>query len=532
MPQTVRVAFFEQLRRLGHHRIFGNPGSTEETMLAEFPDDFSYVLALQEASVVAIADGYAQATRRPAFVNLHTGAGLGHAMTSILSAAENHTLLIISAGQQTRQMLLQEAFLTNLEPTVMPKPWVKWAYQLDRGPDAPAALLRAHLTAIQPPAGPVFLSIPLDDWDLDADPLPAERSVSSRSAPDPERIGELAGAIRAADRVALVIGGGVDRANAWGPALELADRVGDAVFGAPSNERAGFPGDHPLWRGDLPTAIGPLSEALEGYDLVVVIGAPVFRYYPYVPGDYLPDGATLWHISDDPSETGRAPVGDAILADPGLALEALVARLHDLPIRSHEPITAPAAPEITSPLSAEALFATLVEHRREHTVLVEESLSNRAQLYARWRVTEPASFFTFASGALGWGLPASVGIALGERDNGTNRPVMAVVGDGASQYTIQSLWTAVQYELPVTVVVPDNQQYTILKSFADQEETPGIPGLNLPGIDLVKIAEGYGASAVRAETQDDIAAALRDAGGRQGPSVIVVPIDRSVPSLL
>ncbi len=532
MPQNVREAFFEQLRRLGHHRIFGNPGSTEETMLADFPHDFSYVLALQEASVVAIADGYAQATQKPAVVNLHTGAGVGHAMTSILTAAENRTPLIITAGQQTRQMLLQQPYLTNVEPTVMPQPWVKWAYQTDRGPDAPAALLRGHLAAIQPPQGPVFLSFPLDDWALDADPLPGERSVSTRTAPDPERLATLAQAIRDADRVALVVGGGVDRAGAWTAAVELAEKVADAVFGAPANERWAFPGDHPLWRGELPFAIGPLSDAIEGYDLVVTIGAPVWRYYPYVPGQYLPDGTHLWHISDDPSETARAPVGDAILADPGLALDGLVELLDDLPTRTTKAREPLAAPQISSPLTADALFATLADNRQPHTVLVEETLSNRTQFYKRWLATEPSSFYTFASGALGWGLPASVGIAMGERDTGRNRPVMAVIGDGSFQYTVQSIWTAAQHELPITIVVPDNQQYTILKSFAEQEETPGVPGLNLPGIDVIKLAEGYGVSAVRVKTQDDIAAALADAAGSAGPSVIVVPINREVPELL
>ena len=533
MSQSVRAAFYEQLRRLGQHRIFGNPGSTEEPMLTDFPADFSYVLALQEASVVAIADGYAQATRQPAVVNLHTAAGVGHAMTSILTAAQNRTPLIITAGQQTREMLLQEPFLTNVEPTVFPQPWVKWAYQTDRGPDAPAALLRAHLTAIQPPQGPVFLSIPMDDWDLDADPLPAERSTSTRTAPDPARLASLAAAIRAADRVALVIGGGVDRAGAWDVAVELAERVADGVFGAPANERSGFPGDHPLWQGDLPFAIAPLAEAVAGYDLIVTVGAPVWRYYPYVPGSYLPEGTRLWHISDDPGETARAPVGDAILADPGLALTGLVELLGEFPRRrAGEAADGPPAAKLSTPLTADALFATLVEHRREHTVVVEETLSNRTQLHQRWRATEPDSFYSFASGALGWALPAAVGITLGERDSGRDRPVMALIGDGSLQYTVQSLWTAVQHELALTVVVPDNQQYTILKSFAEEEATPGVPGLNLPGIDITQIARGYGASAVRASTPGEIADALAEAAEATGPSVIVVPVDRDVPELI
>ena len=209
MTDTVRAAFFEQLRRLELTTIFGNPGSTEETMLKDFPDDFRYVLGLQEASVVAMADGYAQATRKPALVNLHTAAGVGHATTSIMTAALNHTPLIVTAGQQTREMLLYQPLLTNVEPTVLAKPWVKWAYQTDRAQDAPAALQRAYLTALQPPQGPVFLSFPLDDWDQEADPLLDVRTTSTTIAPDPHRLADVATALRQANSPALVIGGGV-----------------------------------------------------------------------------------------------------------------------------------------------------------------------------------------------------------------------------------------------------------------------------------------------------------------------------------
>jgi benzoylformate decarboxylase len=163
--KTVRDVTYQLLREFGLTTIFGNVGSTEETFLKNFPSDFRYVLALQEASVIGMADGYAQATRRPALVNLHTGAGLGNAMGNLITAFQNKTPLIVTAGQQTREMLLMEPWLTNVEPTMLPRPWVKWAYEPVRAEDIPAAFMRAIATALQPPAGPVFLSLPLDDWE-------------------------------------------------------------------------------------------------------------------------------------------------------------------------------------------------------------------------------------------------------------------------------------------------------------------------------------------------------------------------------
>lgn len=531
--ETVRDAMFDQMRQLGLTTLFGNPGSTEETFLARFPDDVDYVLGLQEASVVAMADGYAQATGHPALVNLHTGAGTGNAMTSILTAYQNRSPLIITAGNQTRAMLLSEPWLTNVEPTALPKPWVKWAYQPDRPSDAPAALQRAYLTASQPPAGPVYLSFPLDDWNEPAgEPVPP-RTVTERFGPEPSRIAHLADALRAAARSALVVGAGVDRADAWNETIVLAEGLGADVFAPAASERVAFPESHPQHRGTLPFAIGPLSDRLRGYDVVVVIGAPVFRYYPYIPGDYLPAGTTLFQVTDDPGEAARAVAGHSILADAGLAVSALVETLDlsDGVPTTPDTTTAP-LPSMGLPLTAEALFAVLDDERRPGTVLVEESPSNLAVLRRRWKVNEPRSFFTFASGALGWGLPASVGLALGERATGRNRPVLAIVGDGSAHYSIQSLWTAACRELPLVVVVPDNHEYAILKAFAVVEKTPAVPGLDLPGIDITRIAEGYGCRAVRAESERDLRDALRDARGNHGPTVITVPIDTTVPPLV
>ena len=322
---TVREAFFEVARQLGLTTMFGNPGSTEEPFLKDFPTDFRYVLALQEAPAVAMADAYSQRTGRPALVNLHTAAGMGNAVGNIESAWYNRAPLIITAGQQTREMLLLEPYLTNVHPELVPQPFVKWAYQPARAEDVPAALMRAYAAAVLPPAGPVFLSIPMDDGDQPCPRLPMIRTVSRRLSADQDALAAVIAALTEARSPVLVIGGAVDQADGWDDAVALAEKLQCAVWAAPEEGRPGFPETHPLYQGALPPAIGPLAQALAGHDVIVVVGAPVFRYYPYVPGEYLPAGAELFHITDDPSEAARAPVGTAVLADPGRSCAVLAA---------------------------------------------------------------------------------------------------------------------------------------------------------------------------------------------------------------
>ena len=501
---SVREATFGLFRDLGLTTVFGNPGSTEETFLKDFPDDFRFVLALQEASVIAIADGFAQATRAPALVNVHTATGLGNAKGNLMTAFLNKTPLIVTAGQQDRRMLLLEPWLTDVEPEVQPRPWVKWAYQPARAQDVPGAFMRAYATAIQPPAGPVFLSLPLDDWQVPALGPAVVRSASTRIGPDPARLRLLADAIAAAKRPVLIFGAAVARGSGWGQAVALAEKMDAPVWAAPASERAPFPEDHELYQGGLPFAIGPLAKHLDGHDLAVVIGAPVFRYYPYLPGDYggsyLPDGVRLWHVTDDPAEAGRAPVGDSILGDPVLTTEQLLplvphgARIQPLkPPLPHRMSPLPqtsATGKTAGPPTAREVFDELRRSCPADTVLVEETPSNLGDLHAAWPITQPDAFYTMASGGLGWSAPAAVGIALAERDSGRNRPVVMVVGDGSFQYSVQSIWTAAQLRLPVLFVVLRNGEYAILKAFAEVEDSPGVPGLDIPGIDIASLARG------------------------------------------
>jgi benzoylformate decarboxylase len=540
--QSVRDVTYQLLRELGLTTIFGNVGSTEETFLKNFPKDFRYVLAPQEASVIAIADAFAQATRRPALVNLHTTA-TANGMGNLATAFQNKTPLIVTAGQQTREMLLMEPWLTDVEPTMLPRPWVKWAYEPARAEDIPAVFMRAVATALQPPSGPVFLSFPLGDWEKPCESPAAVRTVSQRIAPDPSRLAEFAKILCEAKSPVLIYGAAIARGKGWDQAVSFAEALGAPVWAAPASERAPFPENHLLYSGGLPFAIKPLSDKLEGHDVALVVGAPVFRYYPYVPGPYLPAGLRLLHISDDPAETARAPVGDSLLGDAVLCLEGLkhlLGKCTPKTTKARETVPHRMAPHGSGPaktsndgrLTAAQVFRALNEIRPAHTILIEESPSNLPDLHKEWPIIEPDTFYTFASGILGWNLPASVGIALAERDSGRNRPVIAIIGDGSMQYSIQSLWTAAQLHLPILIVVPKNEEYCILKSFAVLEETPGVPGLDIPGFDAVSIAKGYGCDAARLDDLEAIKKAAVAAWSKSKPTVLEIPISSQVPSLL
>jgi benzoylformate decarboxylase len=524
---TVREATYDLMRSLGLTRIFGNPGSTEEPFLKDFPRDFAYVLGLQEASAVAMADGYAQGTGRPVVVNLHTAPGLGNAMGNLYTAWVHRSPLIITAGQQTREMLVMEPFLTNADATMPPRPWVKWSYETTRAQDAPAALMRAYATTLQPPAGPVFLSFPLDDWEKRAEGHVEARRISHRVAPDPDGIRRVAEALAGSRNPVLVLGAAVDRSQSWEAVVALAEKLRAPVWSAPLCERAVFPEEHPQYRGQLPPAIKPLAETLRGHDVVLVVGAPVFRYYHYVAGEYLPEGTRLVHVTDDPSEAARAPVGDSVLGDAGLACAALVALL---PVSQHpelEKRPLPAPPEKS--MTAAFFYHTLALVKPHDAIIAWESPSNLAQFHTYVRTTQPATFFLSGSGGLGFGLPAAVGLCLAERDTRRNRRVIAIVGDGSAQYSIQALWTAARLGLPVVFVILRDGAYTILKGFAAFEGAPGVPGLELPGLDTVKLAEGFGCPARRVTEPGDIAGALREALQSDHPTLLEVAITPEIP---
>ena len=523
---TVREATLELLRAHGMTTMFGNPGSTELPMLADFPEDFRYVLGLQEAVAVGMADGYAQASGTVGHVNLHTAPGVGNGMGAIFNAQANHAPLLVTAGQQVRAHVTMQANLTNRDAARMPHPLVKWSYEPPRAADVPAALARAIHTASLPPKGPAFVSIPMDDWGEEAAADGARQAIARRvsggSAPASDLIATLAGRLGSASHPVLVAGPDIDASGGWDSAVALAERQRLPVWAipAPGGGRIGFPEGHPSFQGILPPAIGPLAETLAGHDLVLVVGASVFSYYPYIPGHLLPEGAELVAITSDPDEAARAPMGEAIVADPALALAALVEAAGESGRDAPESREAPPEPEPQEPMSGTEAMAALAAAFPEDGIVVLESPSSTVALRNQLRISRPGSYFFAAGGGLGFGLAAAVGVGIAQPD----RPVVCVVGEGSAQYAITAFWTAAAYEVPVTFLVLRNSEYAILKWFSMAEGVEGAPGLDLPALDVAAVAEGYGVSSQRVEGGEALREALPAAIGRGEPSVVEVGV--------
>jgi len=524
---TVREAAIELFRAHGMTTIFGNPGSTELPMLGGFPDDFRYVLGLQEAVAVGMADGFAQASGNVTHVNLHTAPGLGNGVGAIFNARANKAPLLVTAGQQARSLITMQANLTNRDAVEVPKPFVKWSNEPPRAADVPLALATAIHHATLPPAGPAFVSIPMDDWQADVEPVDFSRQiarrVSGRSRPDEAQLGALAERIRAARNPVFVAGPDIDASGGWDAAVELVERQRLPVWASPATGggRIGFPEDHPAFQGVLPPAVGPLAETLAGHDLVLVAGSSVFPYYPNIPGDLLAEGTELVAITADPDEAARAPMGDAIVADVALTLRALADRLLDhlereAPAR-REP---PPAPEPGDPLPPGAVHATLAELFPKDGIIVLESPSSTPALRSQLRLSRPGSYYFSAGGGLGFGLSASLGVQLAQPE----RQVVCVLGEGSAQYAITAFWTASAYDIPVKFLVLRNNEYSILKWFSTLENVTGAPGLDLPGLDVAATARSYGVSSECVSTRDELHGALAGALAAEGPSLVQVDV--------
>src|ERR1700733_1159421 len=321
---SVREATFSLLRAFGLTTVFGNPGSTELPMFRDFPPDFRYVLGLQESTVVAMADGYAQSRAGAALVNLHSAIGVGHALGSIFTAYRNQTPLVITAGQQARSILPFEPFLYSEQAANLPKPYVKWSCEPARAEDVPAAIARAYYTAMQPPRGPTFVSVPVDDWDRACDPL-QPREVSSLVAGDPALLARAAAAMNAARHPVIVVGASVARDGAWAETIALAERHQAPVWVSPRSARNSFPERHRLFAGFLPPDRAAIVALLQGADFILALGAPVFTYHVEGHGPHIPEGAVLVQLTDDPGAAAWCPVGTSIVTNLKLGVAALLA---------------------------------------------------------------------------------------------------------------------------------------------------------------------------------------------------------------
>jgi len=523
---TVKQATLDLLRAFGITKVFGNPGSTELPFLSDWPGDIDYVLALQEASAVGMADGYAQATRNAGFVNLHSAAGVGNALGNIYTAHRNQTPLVITAGQQARSILPLQAFLYAERASEFPRPYVKYSVEPARPEDVPAAIARAYYTAMQPPCGPTFVSIPIDDWAHATAPVEA-RKVSREIGPEVDAMKALVSALAGAKHPALVVGPGVDRAGAVDLMVRVAEKAKASVWVSPFSARCSFPERHPQFAGFLHASPAQLSDALREHDLVVVIGAPVFTFHVEGHAAIFDGGATIFQITDDADAAAVTPVGTSIIATMRPALGMLLELLPESKRGTPKGRTLPPAPQAADPLPVEFLLHSLSQAMPEGTSVVEEVPSHRPAMQKFMPMPGQDSFYTMASGGLGYSLPAAVGMALGKPKQRT----VCLIGDGSAMYSIQALWTAAQRKLPLTIVVINNSGYGAMRSFSQVMQVRNVPGLELPGIDFVRLAEGMGCHAVRVSEAAELGEALKRGLAHEGTSLIEVVVDSAVPVL-
>lgn len=512
---TVREAAFAVFAHFGVDALFGNPGSTELPMLKAMPPGMDYVLGLNEAIVVAMADGYAQGSGRAALINLHSAAGTGNGLGNLYTAFRNGTPLVVTAGQQARSILPFDPFLGAERPTEFPRPYVKWALEPARAEDVPLALARAFHVALTPPMGPVFVSVPVDDWDRECE-MPALPDLSCRTLPDPAGLARLAALLDAAERPALVLGSGVARWNGWDAAIALAEASGASVWTAPFAARETFPEDHPQFAGFLPAFREQIVRLLEPHDALLVAGAPVFTYHAEGTGPHWPPHASLGALSEDPQHLAALPGGLGVLGDVGAGLAALAAQVRHRPAPPPHDRAAPPLPGMTS----EWVLHRLASLRPAHSVLVEEAPTARGAMHDQLPITSRGGFHTTSSGGLGYGLPAAVGVARADR----TRKVIALLGDGSAMYCLPGLWSAAEQGANVCFVILNNGRYAALHAFAGHFGMNAIPGTDLAGLDFVRLAEGMGVPARRAERVEDLDSALSWGLGLDGPALVEVAV--------
>ncbi len=540
----------ELLESEGVRYIFGNPGTTELPLIDALlgSSAIHYVLALQEASVVAMADGYAQATGRPGFVNLHTAGGLGHGMGNLLNAQVSGTPLVITAGQQDSRHALTDPLLFG-DLVGIASPSVKWAREVTSADQLPVLVRRAFHDCSAAPSGPVFLSLPMDMMEQ-----MTTVSIAAPSRIDTHAVGgsleRLAGLLAgiAPGRLALIAGDEVGTANATAQAVTLAERLGAPVYGSSWPAHLPFPTAHPLWAGNLPTRAVDIAAALAPFDAVFALGGKSLITILYTEGSAVPAGCRVFQLSSDVRDLGRSYATElSVLGHIGASLDALLPLLQpllagrssarDAVIASHgarmqarrATLEQQAQRELSRPVTTPLAAAHEVLRAVGPAIpIVDEAIATSTPLRSLLHDATVRRYAFLRGGALGWGLPAAAGYSLGIG----REPVVCLLGDGAALYSPQALWTLAHEKLPVTVVVMNNREYNVLKNFMRSQAhylsaaSNHFIAMDLvdPPIDFLALATSMGIPSRRVERATDIAAAVQ-AGIASGlPNLIEVPI--------
>ena len=560
MPRTWtgREIVMETLVAEGVEYLFGNPGTTELPLMDALEDypSIRYILALQEAIAVSMADAWAQATGRVGVANLHVGPGLGNGMGSLYNAWEGRTPLLVTAGQQDTRYRLREPVLWH-DLVAMAAPVTKWSVQAESVIELPELLHRAFKVAQDPPTGPVFVALPFNVMNERTSHPPILPSrIWRRAAPDPEGVEEAARLVLAAERPVIFAGDRVAQSGAAAELIGLAERIGADVYGDILPVQVNVPGAHPCVRtrgfGDHAQVRAAVGDA----DLVLLVGGEFFEEVWYVEDAPFPAGAPVIQIDPSARNLGRNHRLDCgLFADPKLALAALVealdagaddtyragaaARMESIRARKEQETVAQrarverAAPG-NRPMSAARAMHELARAAPEGVAVAREAITADSDLSRSFDFRVPGDAIGSRGGGIGQGLPTGIGLKLAQPE----RPVLCVSGDGSSLYTIQALWTAAHHRIPVVFVILNNRVYRILKynmnRFRAVAKVEGRTGsyrhldLTDPNIDYVSVARGFGVEGRRVAEPEEVGPAVREAFASGAPRLIELLVDGAV----
>jgi benzoylformate decarboxylase len=546
MSRSGAEIIVETLRSQGVTHVFANPGSTELALIDAITGsgDISYVLGLHENCVIAMAEGYAQATGRPAVVNVHTMSGLGNSIGMLTNALVNGAPLVVTAGHQHQKLLVTDPLLSH-DLTGMTATVTKWRHEPRHVDELGVVLRRAFHDVMAPPRGPVFVSLPSSLMsDETEQPLPPVSTISHESvAGGLDRMAELLVEHGPHD-TALVFGIDAALAGALPEAVRLAETLGVPVHGVPNPPIGVFPPGHPLWRGHLVGLNTPMRNALARYRRILFVGGQVLQISDYEPAGPLPPGLELLHLSPDPAQIGRTY---ATVCGTSGALRPSLARLAEEVERRVDRAAAQAALAEAraaraeaiaeeerqalalygpAPIDPRAAIHAALRAAPEDIIVVDEAISNTTSVRTYHRWTEPGRMFS-AKQIIGWGMGASIGIALA---HGGERPVLSITSDGGATFSPQALWTAAREKLPILFVVLVNREYGILKKrlramggYAARSNDFRSMDLVDPQIDYASIARGFGVEAVTVDHADAIGDVVRAALAQRKPLLLQVP---------
>ncbi len=546
-----KQVFMESLIAHGVEYVFGNPGTTESPILDALLDypQLRYIVALHEGVALGAASYYAQASGKTGVVNVHVAPGLGNALGMLYDALKARSPLVVTAGQQDTRLRLRGPVLGH-DLVAMAAPLTKWSVQVERADEFAPIMHRALKIATDPPAGPVFVALPIDvlEQETDVGPFPPGRLYR---APDPDATG-----VRAAAELLLgsrqpAIVAGDDAAGAAAEVAALAERLGAPVWCEGIRMHQVLPSAHPNFRLGLPFDALAIRTALEGADVVLLVGGPFFEEVWYAPGSPLPPGARAIQIESSPERLAHnLPVSVGLVADPRAALAALrvavergagaafgeaAARrngaLHALKAQDAEAQRARAAKRWDrAPIAVPRLMAEIEAALPADAILVDESITASLDLARTVRFERAGDYVGARGGGIGQALPGALGVKLAHPD----RPVVAVSGDGSAMYSIQALWTAAHHDLAVVFVILNNREYRILKHNMDTyrqrfgaKPDRGYPNMDLlaPDLGFVDLARGMGVEAARVATPGELRPALDKALGAGRPFLLDVAIE-------